>query len=81
LKSSDAPAAPDLSRIDEAVALVNQGVRFVGQQRLDEALASFDQAIALESGLFEAFHYRGTVLYKLGRLEETVASCDGALAI
>jgi tetratricopeptide (TPR) repeat protein len=81
LKSSDAPAAPDLSRIDEAVALVNQGVRFVGQQRLDEALASFDQAIALESGLFEAFHYRGTVLYKLGRLEETVASCDGALAL
>ncbi|MGN6579869.1 MAG: tetratricopeptide repeat protein [Bordetella sp.] len=75
------PAAVDPNRIDEVIALVNQGVRLAGQQRLDEALASFDQAIALEPGLFEAWYYRGTVLYRLGLLDEAVASYDGALAL
>lgn len=75
------PAATSQGRIEEAVALVNQGVRLTGQQRLDEALASFDQAIAIEPHLFEAHYYRGTVLYKLGRLEESVVSYDGALAL
>jgi hypothetical protein len=81
LKSDDVPAAIDPGRVGDAVALVNQGVRLVGQQRLEEALESFEQAIALEPRLMEAFHYRGTVLYKLGRLEEAVASYDGALAL
>jgi len=81
LKDGDTPAVPGPSQVDDAVALVNQGVRLVEQQRLDDALASFEQAIALESDLFEALYYRGTVLYKQGRFEEAVAGYDAALAL
>ncbi|HEX7749310.1 MAG TPA: tetratricopeptide repeat-containing glycosyltransferase family protein [Bordetella sp.] len=81
MKVGDTSVGSRPGQVGDAVALVNLGVRLTGQQRLDEALTSFDQAIALESGLFEAFHYRGTVLYRLGRLEEAVASYDSALAL
>lgn len=81
MNDGDAQAAAGRSQADDAAALVNHGVRLAGQQRLDEALVSFDRAIALEPDLFEALRNRGTLLYRLGRFDEAVASYDRALAL
>jgi Tfp pilus assembly protein PilF len=48
-------------------------------KRLDEALASFDRAIALKPDYAEAFYNRGNVLQKLKRLSEALASFDQAI--
>jgi len=59
---------------DHGLALERQG-------RLDEALASFDQAIARKPDDFQALSNRGNVLKELGRIDEALASYDQALAI
>ncbi|WP_019937861.1 tetratricopeptide repeat protein [Bordetella sp. FB-8] len=81
MKDGDTLATAGQRQADDAAALVNHGVQLTGQQRLGEALASFEQAIALDPELVEALRNRGTVLYRLGRFEEAVASYDRALAL
>ena len=49
--------------------------------RFDEALASYDRAIALKPDYVEAFLNRGIVLEQLKRLEEAVASYNQAIAL
>ena len=49
--------------------------------RLDEALASYDEAVALRPDRAEARYNRGGALQGLGRLEEALASYEEALAI
>ncbi len=51
------------------------------QNRLPEALAFFDKALALSPGNGELLHNRGVILQQLGRLEEAVASYDRALVV
>ena len=75
------PTATDPPQAGDAVAFVKQGFRLAGQQRLDEAVAGFDQAIALEPDFAEAWIGRGIALFYLGRLEEAVASYDRVLAL
>src|SRR5262249_13479008 len=50
-------------------------------KRFDEALASYDQAIALKPDYPEAFSNRGNALKKLKRFDEALASYDKALAL
>ncbi|MGC2461142.1 MAG: tetratricopeptide repeat-containing glycosyltransferase family protein, partial [Steroidobacteraceae bacterium] len=47
----------------------------------DEALASYDMAIALKSDYAGAFNNRGRALQELTRLDEALASYDTALAL
>ncbi|MGB6753949.1 MAG: tetratricopeptide repeat protein, partial [Xanthobacteraceae bacterium] len=49
--------------------------------RRDDALASFDRAIALRPDYAEAHHNRGNLLYALKRYEEALKSHDRAVAI
>jgi tetratricopeptide (TPR) repeat protein len=49
--------------------------------RFEEALASYDSALALDSGYLPAWNNRGVILKKLNRLEEALSSYDRALAL
>jgi predicted O-linked N-acetylglucosamine transferase (SPINDLY family) len=64
-----------------AEALVNRGNRLRQQRRHDEALASFEQAIALEPDRAEAFLSRGNALQELRRIEEALASYDKVISL
>jgi tetratricopeptide (TPR) repeat protein len=48
-------------------------------KRLDEALASYDKALALKSDYVDAFNNRGVAPLELERLDEALASYDQAL--
>jgi hypothetical protein len=50
-------------------------------KRLDEALASYDQAVALWPDDADAHYHRGVVLTDLRRLDEALAAYDRALAL
>ena len=50
-------------------------------KRTDEALASYDRALALKPDYAEAFYNRGNALQELKRTDEAVASYDRALAL
>ena len=50
-------------------------------KRFDEALASYDKALALKPDYAEAFNNRGNALQELKRLDEALASYDKALAL
>ena len=60
------------AQLNDAIALARRGIELAGQQRLDEALASLDGAIALRPDFIEALLMRGIVLFDLGRFEEAV---------
>ena len=49
--------------------------------RFDEALASYDRALAIIPGYADALYNRGVTLQELGRFDEAVDSYDRALAI
>jgi protein O-GlcNAc transferase len=59
---------------DQAIALYEAG-------RLVEALASFDQAVALQPTYADAWNNRGVVLRDLKRLDEALVSLDRAIAL
>lgn len=48
--------------------------------RLDEALASYEQALKLNSGDWESHNNKGNVLQKAGRYQEAILSYDAALS-
>jgi protein O-GlcNAc transferase len=64
-----------------AEALVNQGNLLRQQRRYDEALASYEQAIALEPDHAEALLSRGNVLQELQRPGEAIASYDRVISL
>ena len=70
------PIRPDL--ID---AHRDQGVAFMQQGRLQEALASFDRLLAIRPDQVDALINRGICLAGLGRRAEALASFDSALAV
>jgi predicted O-linked N-acetylglucosamine transferase (SPINDLY family) len=49
--------------------------------RVDEALASYDRALALKPDYAQAHYNRGDTLHLLNRLDEALASYDRALAL
>ena len=50
-------------------------------KRFDDALASYDRAIALAPDYAEAYANRGVTLEELKRFDEAVASYDRAIAL
>ena len=64
-----------------AAALANRGNALGELGRYEEALASFERAIAAEPDFAEAHYNRGNALAALGRGDEAIASYDRALAL
>jgi tetratricopeptide (TPR) repeat protein len=62
-------------------ALYNRGNALVALDRLDEALASFDEALALKPDHAAGLLNRAQVLQKLKRGREAIASFDRAFAL
>jgi tetratricopeptide (TPR) repeat protein len=65
----------------DAVLANNIGELRFSQKRLEDALAQFDRAIALDSGLVEAWCNRGIALTELDRPADAVTALNAALAI
>jgi tetratricopeptide (TPR) repeat protein len=65
-----------------ADAHLNRGNALLKLKRFDEALASYDKAIALKGDRDPALlNCRGSVLRNLGRLDEALADLDTAIAL
>ncbi len=67
---------PDYFDALHLIAVIN-----ARQRRLDEALASYDRALAVQRDHAEALCNRGVTLYDLRRFDEALASYDCALAV
>ncbi|MFH0799581.1 MAG: tetratricopeptide repeat protein [Pseudomonadota bacterium] len=65
----------------EGQFLSNRGLVLYKLGRLDEALAAYDSALAINSNDAEVHLNRGNVLDDLGQLDEALAAYDRALAI
>ena len=57
----------------------NNGVVALASDRSEEAMALFDQALALNPGLVDAWHNKGNALFSLGRPAEALVCFDRAL--
>ncbi|MBD2145047.1 MULTISPECIES: serine/threonine-protein kinase [Sphaerospermopsis] len=58
-----------------------QGVKLFDPERYEEAISSFDKAIAIQHDKHEAWFCRGYCLNKLKKHEEAISSFDQAIAI
>lgn len=61
--------------------LCNLGVALKGLGQFNEALAHYDQAIALQPDYTEAHYNRGIVLHALNRYEDAIVATDRAIAL
>jgi tetratricopeptide (TPR) repeat protein len=66
---------------DNVFVLNNHGIVLERLKRFQDALASFDRAIALRSEYADAHSNRGNVLKALRRFDEALASYDRAIAL
>jgi tetratricopeptide (TPR) repeat protein len=64
-----------------AQAHFDTGNALLELKRHEEALASYDRALAIQPDLVQALSNRSNALFELKRHEEALASCDRALAI
>ena len=73
-------ARPGADREEDAAAAIARGNAQQALGRLDEALASFDAAIALAPEQAGAYFNRGNLLDRLKRYDEAIASYEQAIA-
>ena len=74
-------AVEDVFAKDEAKQCVNRGNALYEQQKYDEAIAAYDQAIVHDPKCFQAHNNKGSVLGTLLRYEDAVSAFDEALQI
>jgi tetratricopeptide (TPR) repeat protein len=65
---------------NRAIALNNRGNCYAEQEKWEEALADYDQALLLTPGFFEAYFNRAGLYYQTGRLKEAAADYQQAIA-
>ena len=65
----------------DAYALYNRGRSLQELKRFDEALASYDKALALKPDYADAFNNRGLALQELRRFDEALLSFERALTV
>ena len=68
-------------QVDDYKACYNRGNALANEGCYSEALASFDQALAIQPYDHAAWIFRAVVLIQLNRYSEALASCETALAI
>ncbi|MFB2837822.1 CHAT domain-containing protein [Floridanema evergladense] len=66
---------------DDAEVWFEQGNQQFKKGNFQDAVASYDKGLAIQSDQHEVWYKRGNALGKLERLEEAIASYDKALAI
>ena len=62
-------------------ALLADGSSYVSQNKLDTAYETFTKAIELDSNWAEAWNKRATVLYMMGKYEQSQADIDKVLEL
>lgn len=67
--------------LDDASTFYNRGNALQDLKRFDDAVASYDQAIALKPNFEAAFYNRGNALQELKRIEDALASYNRAIVI
>jgi tetratricopeptide (TPR) repeat protein len=60
-------------------ALLGKGQTFLNMDKLDEAIACFDEVLALDPKYAEALVKKGTALEKIGKLDEAIQYYDRAI--
>ena len=76
VSSSNSHADPNL-----ATTWYNKGVTFQGQDKLDDAIEAYDEAISRDPNLAEAWNNKGSALNKQGKYEEALKAFDEAIRL
>ena len=66
---------------DRLTALLEDGSFYVSQNKLETAYDTFTKAIELDSNWAEAWNKRATVLYLMGKYEQSQADIDKVLEL
>ena len=66
---------------DRLTALLEDGSSYVSQNKLETAYETFTKAIELDSNWAEAWNKRATVLYLMGKYEQSQADIDKVLEL
>ncbi|MEM6839908.1 MAG: tetratricopeptide repeat protein [Cyanobacteria bacterium P01_C01_bin.120] len=69
------------TEVSTAENLTHRGQLLARQQRREEAIASYDRAVAIKPDYYQTWNNRGIALRNLGRYEAAIASYDRAVAI
>ena len=72
---------PTFSGAESAQDALEQAMRLGAQGRFEQAVAAYEQALAQDPELVEAYMGLGLMLTTLGRLPEAIQACQGALAL
>jgi tetratricopeptide (TPR) repeat protein len=82
LETAASRAKTEKAERDARIALLlGKGQALLSLQQADTALTCFDEAIALDSTIAEAFIKKGVALEKLGKLDEAIDCYDRAIAL
>lgn len=76
---NDALASPETTRVDRKKTLVNRGVILNRNGRVGEAISDFNAALAIDSGLGEAYLNRGNSHYLAKRYDDALSDYQRAL--
>jgi tetratricopeptide (TPR) repeat protein len=71
----------NLDAKDRAATLVNRGIVFLKQRRLESSLADFDAALAIEPDLAEAYVNKGVAMVNAGNDDEAIRLLTRALEL
>jgi len=77
---TDDPSAPASEEVKSVNLLLGKGQALLNMDKPEEALASFDEALALEPNNADALVKKGTALERLRKLPEAIECYDRAIA-
>ena len=60
-------------------ALLQEGIHLIQSNRLDEAIATFNEVVKGAPGFPEGYNRRATAYYLAGQYEKSIADCDEAI--
>ena len=80
LETTSVTEAPSI-KLDDVAILISRGIEFQTLNRLEDALAQYDKALALKPSDIAALSNRGSVLIDLSRFAEALSSYDQLLSI
>jgi tetratricopeptide (TPR) repeat protein len=60
-------------------ALLQEGIHLVQSDRLDDAVAKFDEVVKGAPGFAEGYNWRARAYYLMGHYERSIADCEEAI--